>query len=425
MSKEFKLPELGENITSATISRILVAVGEPVKLNQSVLEIETDKAVAEIPSTVQGMVMEIRVKEGQKVTPGQIIFVLNETAAAPAAPSPAPERAPDPGPRTTQAAVPAPAPSAAISTSAATSAAPGGPVLASPSIRRMAREMGIDLSTIQPSDPSGRITAQDLQPKTPAPEAAPPVPAPDSASRAMETGTNSWGAYLVEPMNAIRRKTAEHMTESWRIPQVTHFDKADITDLEATRLKLSKKAESAGARLNAICFIIKAVSEALKRFPKFNASVDMDNARILIKQYYHIGIAVDTPNGLLVPVIRDVDKKSILDIARELPLLAEKARARKLSLEDMQGGTFTISNLGGLGGTGFTPIVNHPEVAILGVSRSSVEPVYVEGTLQPRTILPLSLTYDHRIIDGADAARFMRWLAESLENPWRIFIGNL
>ena len=215
----------------------------------------------------------------------------------------------------------------------------------------------------------------------------------------------------------------EHMAHCWStIPHVTHFDEADITDLEALRLKRAKKIEAGGGRLTTICFIIKAVAEALKRFPRFNASLDADNQRVVLRQYCNIGIAVDTPNGLLVPVLREADRMSIADLAEALPRISQRARDRKLGLEEMQGGTFTITNLGGLGGTGFTPIINAPEVAILGVSRARVMPVYREGGFVPRTMLPLSLSYDHRVIDGADAARFTRWLAEALEEGWNILI---
>jgi pyruvate dehydrogenase E2 component (dihydrolipoamide acetyltransferase) len=289
--------------------------------------------------------------------------------------------------------------------------------------------MGVDINAVPSSDPSGRITAQDIMnfakgSTGASPAEAKPAESVKTATPGMESGQDKWGTLELEPMNAIRRKTAEHLTECWRIPHVTHFDQADITDLEAVRKKNAKKVESAGGRLNTISFILKVAVEALQRFPKFNASLDLENQRVIFKKYYHIGVAVDTPNGLLVPVLRDVDRKSLVELSVELPQLAEKARTRKLSLEDMQGGTFTISNLGGLGGVGFTPIINAPQVAILGVSRASVAPVYIDGVFQPRTLLPLSLSYDHRLIDGADAARFLRWVAEALEDPWRMFLGE-
>lgn len=432
MAIEFKLPELGENITTATISKILVKVGDRVTPNQPVLEVETDKAVAEIPCATGGVVTDIKVREGQAISPGAIVFLLSaetgaaQSTAAPALPAPPTAAGPE---KTAVPAAPAATPAKPVQPSSTRPA--NAPVMASPSVRRLAREMGVNPADVPPSDPSGRLTVQDVMrfvetKSSPAGASAETQEAPrmTAGEAEMEGGADKWGPVLYDSMNAIRRKTAEHMEASWRIPHVTHFDKADITDLEVYRLKLSKKAEKEGARLNTICFVLKVVAEALQRFPKFNAALDLDNARVILKKYCHIGVAVDTPAGLLVPVLRDVDRKSVFQLAQELPEIAEKARARKLALEDMQGGTFTISNLGGLGGTGFTPIINAPQVAILGMSRASVEPAYIDGAFQPRTMLPLSLSYDHRLIDGADAARFVRWIAESLENPWRMFTGQ-
>lgn len=438
MTVEFKLPELGENITSGTVAKVLVAVGDAVSVNQPVLEVETDKAVAEIPSSVAGTVIEVRVKEGQSVSAGDVVLVFDETgktAEEPAAAPPVsraeavPAAAPPPPAATPPPRAPAPAAPATRPAS--------GPVLASPSVRRLARELGVDINAVpsarhcaSTADPGGRVTAQDLQRVAQGQVATPPAPAstPESASSVtkadLEESRDAYGPVAFAPMNTIRKKTAEHMAYGWStIPHVTHFEDADVTELEALRKKHAKAAESQGGRLTTICFILKALVEAFKRFPKFNASLDVEQGRLILKRYYHIGVAVDTPNGLLVPVLRDVDRKSLLDIAIELPRIAEKARARKLALEEMQGGTFTVTNLGGLGGRGFTPIINAPEAAILGVSRSRVEPVYREGTWVPRTMLPLGLSYDHRVNDGAGAARFMRWLADALEQPWTMFLG--
>ena len=306
-------------------------------------------------------------------------------------------------------------------------------MLASPSVRRLAREMGVDLGAVPVSDPTGRVTAQDILNfagqgvATPmaalAPAAAPAAAAVPAPVLAGDASSDKWGAVVLEPMNGIRRKTAEHMANCWTtIPHVTHFDKADITALEEVRKKHAKKIEASGGKLTITCFIVKVLAHALKKFPRFNASLDLANDQLVLKQYYHIGVAADTPNGLLVPVVRNADQKSIVDIAIELPKLAEKARERKLSLDEMQGGTITISNLGGLGGYAFTPIVNAPEVAILGVSRSTFEPVWQGGQFVPRLMLPLSLSYDHRVIDGADAARFARYICETLEQPWGLFL---
>ena len=441
MIKEFKLPELGENIASGTVAKVLISSGSMVTLNQPVLEVETDKAVAEIPSTIAGKVVEVRVEEGQSVRPGQVIFTIEEQAST-AAEAPVEKEEPTKKAEET-AASPVAAPKPPAASQPATAAKPqtpsrasagGGVVLAAPSVRRMARELGVLLDEVPTSDPTGRVTAEDVRryaekgqdaPATPARTvqdenvaSTPAGPAPTSAPYAQQDEVER------VDMNAVRRKTAEHMTTCWTtIPHVTHFEKADITELEKLRGKYAKKVEAVGGRLTTLGFVIKVIVEALKKYPQFNASVDMANQQLLLKKFYNIGVAVDTPNGLLVPVVRDADKKSIVDVARELPELAQRARDRKLSLEEMQGGTFTITNLGGLGGVGFTPIINAPEVAILGLSRSAIEAVWQEGAFVPRTMLPLSLSYDHRVIDGADAARFMRFVAEGLAQPWTMYLG--
>jgi pyruvate dehydrogenase E2 component (dihydrolipoamide acetyltransferase) len=443
MAIEFKLPELGENVSAGTIAKILVKVGDTVSKDQSILEVETDKAVAEIPCPAAGKVTAIKVKEGQKVKAGDVILLIEAGAAgeleAPKAEAPAPKAAavaapaerPAPKLQVLERPAPAPAPAPAAVPAAPAAARTGGPVLASPSVRRMAREHGVDLATVPVADPSGRVTAQDIlafvsggAAPAPAP-AATPAAAPAPAAAAVTGDGDKWGALVLEPMSGIRKKTAERMAQNWAtIPHVTHFEKADVTAIEALRAKHAKKFDAMGAKLTVTSFLIKVLGEALKRFPKFNASIDLAGEQIVYKQYYNVGVAVDTPNGLLVPVMRHVDRMSISQISIELPLLAAKARDRKLALDDMQGGTFTISNLGGVGGNAFTPIINAPEVAILGVSRSSVEPVWQNGQFAPRTMLPLSLSYDHRVIDGADAARFARWVVEALENPWVLFLED-
>jgi pyruvate dehydrogenase E2 component (dihydrolipoamide acetyltransferase) len=443
MAIEFKLPELGENVSAGTIAKILVKVGDTVSKDQSILEVETDKAVAEIPCPAAGKVTAIKVKEGQKVKAGDVILLIEAGAAgeleAPKAEAPAPKAAavaapaerPAPKLQVLERPAPAPAPAPAAVPAAPAAARTGGPVLASPSVRRMAREHGVDLATVPVADPSGRVTAQDIlafvsggAAPAPAP-AATPAAAPAPAAAAVTGDGDKWGALVLEPMSGIRKKTAERMAQNWAtIPHVTHFEKADVTAIEALRAKHAKKFDAMGAKLTVTSFLIKVLGEALKRFPKFNASIDLAGEQIVYKQYYNVGVAVDTPNGLLVPVMRHVDRMSIRQISIELPLLAAKARDRKLALDDMQGGTFTISNLGGVGGNAFTPIINAPEVAILGVSRSSVEPVWQNGQFAPRTMLPLSLSYDHRVIDGADAARFARWVVEALENPWVLFLED-
>ena len=427
MSKEFRLPELGENITSGSVAKVLVAPGDVIAAGQNVLEIETDKAVAEIPCAIAGKVVEVQVQEGQKINVGDVILILDEQAATaepPVAEKPkAKSEAPPPREKSAPAAEvspPRPAPSIARQ----------GPARAAPSVRQLAREHDVNLNEVPSSDPGGKITAQDVLAFVAAQSARQTTSQDVDNARTMARGSSGaaeadkWGPVDVEPMNAIRNKAAEHLTQCWNtIPHVTHFDKADITELEAFRLRYAAKAEKAGARLTITAFLLKALPEALKRFPRFNASVDMDKRTIILKRYYHLGLAVDTPNGLVVPVLRDVDQKNVLEISLETAALAERARDRKLTLEELQGGAFTVSNLGGLGGYAFTPIINAPEVAILGVSRSQTEAVYVDGDLKPRLMLPLSLSYDHRVIDGADAARFLRFVAESLEQPWRLMLG--
>jgi len=474
MKREFRLPELGENVSQGTVGRILVRPGDAVTAGQNVLEIETDKAVAEIPVPFSGTVVEVRVKEGAPVKTGDVVMVLEESAtgtapspthqpAAPEASEPSVSAAPivPPMPPSVSPVAPAAPVSHPVSPAPAVPAgARKGPVRAAPSVRALARELGVNLEDVPTADPTGRVTAADVMawhqalqqgapvPQTPAAE-SPEIPVAfekDMASvpaaslsptgavstdlpRAADSITpgepveDRWGPATAEPMNAVRRKTAIHMTECWTaIPHVTHFDKADITALETLRLKYTRSVEKAGGRLTITSFVLKALPFVLKQFPKFNASVDMAGQRVIYKRYYHIGVAVDTPTGLLVPVLRDVDRKSVTELSIELPAVAARARERKLTLEDMQGGTFTVSNLGGLGGHAFTPIINAPEVAILGMSRAQYEPVWNGGQFVPRLMLPFSLSYDHRLIDGADAARFLRRLIEILENPWTLFM---
>lgn len=414
MNIEFRLPELGENVYSGTVAKVLVAQGDSIKSGQNVLEIETDKAVAEIPCPFSGKVVDVRAKEGKKINVGDIVLVIEEGAAV------IPEEQ-KPVAGVTQVSSVQPK---AINALAKIS---GGTVRATPSVRKLAREHGVSLEEVPYSDQSGKVTAQDVLDYIALREnsAETPVNMAQATTEAIpERIKDKWGYIVAEPMNAIRRKAAEHLTHCWTtIPHVTHFDKADITELEAFRKQYGTKAEKVGVRLTVTAFLLKLLPDIFKKFPRMNASVDMEHEQILLKQYYHIGVAVDTENGLVVPVIRHVDTKSVVEIAREMAHLAAKARERKLSLEDMQGGGFTVSNLGGLGGYAFTPIINAPETAILGVSRSAIEPVYRNNTFEPRLMLPLSFSYDHRCIDGADAARFTRYLCEALEHPWRLSLG--
>jgi pyruvate dehydrogenase E2 component (dihydrolipoamide acetyltransferase) len=433
VSFEFKLPELGENITTATIVGVLVSAGDPIKPGQAVLELETDKAVLEVPSDVGGVVTAVHVKAGQEIGIGQLLLTLEQggaaeaaTTNAPAAEAPKADAAPATQAEPTKPAAETPAEEPAKPSPAPAPApepaAPGEAAAAAPSVRRFARELGVEVADVAGSGPSGRVTMEDVKAhvragaggvatRSAAPAAA---PLPDFSK---------WGPVQREKMSNVRRATARNMAQSWpTIPMVTQFDKADITELEQLRGQFGKRAEAAGGKLTPTAIILKVVAAALKRFPQFNASIDMANEEIITKQYVHVGVAVDTDRGLLVPVLRDVDQKNVIQLSVELGQIAQKARDRKLGLDDMQGGCFTISNLGGIGGTGFTPLVNGPEVAILGVSRGSTEPVFVDGQWQPRQMLPLSLTYDHRLIDGADGARFLRWVCEVLEKPFLLML---
>jgi len=449
MPKEFRLPELGENITSGTVTRVMAAVGDTVAAGQPVVELETGKAVVEVPADAAGTVLEVRVQEGQEVQVGAVVLVLEEAvAAAPEAPpSAAKASAPRRAAAKAKAVPPAPSPSAppagpapetppapAIPPAAGAMPPPAaGPVLAAPSVRRLARELGVDIRAVPPGGAGGRVTEDDVRryaagqvAATPAASGAAfqePGTAPTAAATAGITDADRWGPVERQPMSSVRRATARHIALAWQtIPHVTHFDNVDATALEAFRKEHGPRVEAAGGKLTVTVMLLKALGFALRKFPRFNASVDMEHEQIVYKKYVHIGVAVDTPEGLLVPVVRDVDRKSITELAVEVAGLAEKARARKLGLDEMQGGVFTLTNLGGIGGTQFTPIINAPEAAILGVSRARIEPVFQDGAFVPRTVLPLSLSYDHRIIDGADAARFLRWLADGLERPFALLL---
>ncbi len=432
MTVEFKLPALAENVDKVTVTKLLVSIGDAVRKDQPVMEIETDKASTEVPSAVAGTVTEIRAREGQPMRVGDVVMVLSGNgvqqaeAPAPAAPAPVQQEAPK--------AQPAPAPVAPAPRAAAAQPAPSvqsgaSPVPASPSVRRLAREIGIDVSQVAGSGPGGRVTIEDVKSysrqargdERPAARQSAPVAA--SAPAAPEATAH--GEVERVPMNSVRRRTSENMTHAWTtIPHVTQFDKADITDVEKFRLSYGKRVEAAGGKLTVTAILVKLLATALKKFPQVNSSIDVLAQEITYKKYYNIGVAVDTDRGLIVPVVRNVDTKSVTEIAIELQEMAARAREKKNRLEEMQGATFTISNLGGIGGTSFTPIVNPPEVAILGVSRGRIEPVYIDGAFQPRTMLPLSLSYDHRVVDGADAARFVRWLCDTLEQPLSLLLDN-
>jgi len=485
MPTEFKLPELGENITAGDVARVLVKPGDTIAKDQGVIELETDKATIEVPSSVAGVVKDVQVKAGEKIKVGQTILTVDEGESTGAKepkggtkdskepkeskggednkPAPQPAGAPEGG-GLSQRAAPADAAAQGASASQRTGladppptstedpledvaprqkvvdisraprnapqaapasgseAAPGNAPPAAPSVRRIARELGVDIRQVTGSGASGRIMVEDVQGfvrqalsgsgagGTQAPGGAAAPPLPDFAK---------WGEVERKPISNIRRKTAEHLSHAWNaIPHVTQHDKADITALEELRKKYSPMAERAGGKLTVTAVALKILAGAVRKFPQFASSLDLGKGQLVYKQFAHIGVAVDTDRGLLVAVIRDVDKKGVIELSAELAKISEKARAGKLTLDEMSGGVMTISNLGGIGGVGFTPIVNWPEVAILGISRGSTEPVWDGKAFQPRLMLPLSLSYDHRVIDGADAARFLRWVADAFEQPF-------
>ena len=425
---EFKLPELGENIETADVTKVLVEVGDTVEVDQSVIEIETDKATVEVPIDVSGLVKEVKIKDGEKAKVGQVIIVV-EAASSVKKSAPAKQAAATPAPKKEEKPVEVKTltPAAVEEKSIVNiSDIDKRIVPASPSVRRFAREIGIDIHQVKGSGPGGRISVEDVKMFSKLlnegrDQSQAGKPAGVGALVPMEElpDFTKWGEVDVQKMSNIRRKTAEHLSYAWAtVPHVTQFDKADITELEKMRKQFKAKAEEAGGKLTPTAILLKVVASALKVFPQFNTSVDMQNQEVIYKKFYNIGVAVDTDRGLLVPVIKDVDKKNIIELAVELTDLSKKARDKKLSLDDMQGGTFTISNLGGIAGTYFTPVVNSPEVAILGVSKSQWEQVYDNGEFVPKFMMPLSLSYDHRIIDGADGARFIQWVINALENPF-------
>jgi pyruvate dehydrogenase E2 component (dihydrolipoamide acetyltransferase) len=447
---EFKLPELGENISQGDLVRLMISPGMQVSEGQPVIELETDKAVVEVPSSVNGVVKDIRVKQGDKVKVGQVIFTLEGGAtAAPEKPRHEPvehlsgqhaarlafQAAIRAEGKTEEQALPPdqPAPTAPITfqmpvqLDKVAGTEHGEPIPAAPHVRRLARELGIDIHDVNGTGPGGRISEDDVKAfsKQLLASAAAAVHAPRSTHFAQPDLPDfaKWGKTERVSIRGVRRKTAEHLWEAWNaVPHVTQNDKADITELEHLRARFAAKAEEAGGKMTVTAIALKVCASALKIFPQFNASIDLAKEEIIYKQYINIGVAVDTERGLLVPVIRDVEKKNIVELAVEMTQLSRKARDKKLTPAEMEGGTFTITNLGGIGGTGFSPIVNYPEVAILGLSRSSTEPVWVDGKFEPRIVLPLSLSYDHRLIDGADAARFLRWIAEAFEQPFLLSV---
>jgi pyruvate dehydrogenase E2 component (dihydrolipoamide acetyltransferase) len=419
---DLKLPPLGEGVDSGSVVSILVKEGDQVQKGQGIIELETGKAVAPVPASAAGKVAKIIVAVGETISVGQPILSL-EASPAPARAAgqkPAPASAP-------RAARPAPVQPPPEEVTAGEAPEPeeetSGPEPASsPTIRRMARELGINLRKIRGSEQGGRIVMADvrayierLQRLAAPPRAAAPAGAPAKAAPE-KTDFSKWGPIARRPMSPLRKVIAQRMSESWNaVPRVTQFDEADITALNDLRKKHAGAYEKKGARLTLTSFVLKIVAETLKKHPALNTSLDLAAGEVIYKEYWHIGIAVDTEHGLIVPVLRDADKKDLLALSKELNEIAVKTRDRKISLEDLQGGTFTISNQGGIGGRHFTPIINLPETAVLGLGRGVLQPVVRDGKIQPRLILPLALSYDHRVIDGGAAVRFMVDLVRGFE----------
>jgi pyruvate dehydrogenase E2 component (dihydrolipoamide acetyltransferase) len=463
---EFKVPELGENVVGGDVMRVMVNVGDTVARDQPVLELETDKATIEVPSSVAGTVKEIRVKKGDKVKVGAVVLTVEEAggngataqraaketeqkaAKAEEKPAAAPAQKAEPpadAKPASEARVLSMPPRVAPESPAPAAAAPAPPsgadgngnrgavAPASPAVRRLAREIGVHIDEVQGTGPAGRISQEDV--KEHARRILSSVPLTAGAGGAAGGGARAaralpdfqkWGEVERQPLSNIRRVTAEHLSYAWNaIPHVTQFDKADATELEALRRKFKDQIAKAGGNLTVTAMLVRILANAVRKFPQFNASIDLAHGEVIYKKYVNVGVAVDTDRGLLVPVIRNADQKNISEISIEINQLAAKARDRKLTFEEMSGGGMSISNLGGIGGTYFTPIVNWPEVAILGVSRTITEPVWNpasgrgrEPGFEPRQMLPLSLSYDHRVIDGADAMRFLRWVVEAIEQPF-------
>jgi pyruvate dehydrogenase E2 component (dihydrolipoamide acetyltransferase) len=428
---DVKLPRLAEGVESGIVVNILVSEGQEIKKDQPFIELETQKAVGSIPSPASGKVSKIHVKDGMEVAVGQLLITIATESDSGNVSAPARQEASRP---------PEVAPDSQISGGTGAAKGPdaktpaenyryesksGAPPPASPSIRKIARDLGIDLARIKGSEAGGRIVLEDVrayiqnlqrlsfeEPKERAAATLKPVPA-----RAEPIDFAKWGPIRRERMSPLRQTVSRRMIESWTtIPKINQFDDVDITDLLAVRKKYAAAYEKKGQHLTLTSFLLKSVAGALQQYPRANASLDEETMEIVYKNYFHIGVAVDTEGGLIVPVLRDVDKKNLFELSKDLHELTEKTRQRKVSLEELQGGTFTISNQGTIGGSHFTPIIYAPQVAILGVGQGQAKPVVVEGKIAVRTLLPVCLAYDHRVLDGADAVRFFKEIIAGLEN---------
>lgn len=443
MAKEIIVPDIGD-FADVEVIEVLVSPGDEVAAEDSLITVESDKAAMEIPAPAAGVITEMKINVGDKVSQGTLIAMFEPSATGAAAPAeketkPAPQapsanqaKAEEPKAQTAPAApTPPPAPARPSVNPSVRKASPTANIdnvdfsnaYASPSVRKFARELGVDLTKVDGSGRKGRITKEDIQ---------------GFVKRALSQGASGgglgvapmpeidfsqWGEVESKPLTKINKLTGEFLHRNWvTVPHVTQFDEADITDMEAFRKEMAAEYKEKGIRVTPLVFMMKAVVSALKQYPRFNSSLDATGENLILKHYYNVGIAVDTPDGLVVPVVRDVDRKSLVDLAVELGEISVKARDKKLKPADMQGGCITISSLGGIGGTKFTPIVNAPEVAILGVSRSKMQPVWNGKEFEPRLMLPLSLSYDHRVIDGADGARFTSFLSRVLSDTRRLLL---
>ena len=429
MARSFKLPDLGEGVHEGEVLAVHVTAGQKVKEGDIILEVETDKAAVEIPSPFSGRVSEVLVKPGDTVKVGDVMMIFGNGEDAEAVEIEKPKKSPDKAVETAKTAV------------AAEAAEKKGPVPASPATRRLARELGVDLHQVQPTGPGGRVNADDVRAFAGAGKEKAAITAPTEIIAAEAPGLEirsvtlpdftKWGPVERVPFRSIRRATARQMMIAWsQIPHVTSQDQVDITKLEVFRRKHKAEIEAAGGRLTMTVFALKAVATALKTHPQFNATLDVEAEEIIIKNYYHIGVAVNTDNGLIVPVVRDVDRKSIKELAIELDDIVQQTRARKISREELQGGTFTITNAGAMGGGYFAPIINFPEVAILGMGQGRLQPAVVdkddgEHEIAPRLIMPIVLCIDHRVLDGADAIQFLRVVIDTLQDPDELLISMI
>jgi pyruvate dehydrogenase E2 component (dihydrolipoamide acetyltransferase) len=432
---EVRVPDIGD-FKDVPVIEIGVSPGDTVKAEDPLVTLESDKATMEVPSPASGVVKEIKLKIGDKVAEGTLVLLLEtreeggvrREEKTPAPPPPAPHPSPLAPHPTPEPVAPLPVAPLPVPAEIAAAMVGGHKSHASPSVRRFARELGVDVALVKGSGAKGRILREDVQSYVKQALAQPRGAAPAAAGRGgldllpwPQVDFAKFGPIEAKPLSRIKKISGANLARNWvMIPHVTQFDEADISDLEALRVQLNKENEKSGVKLTMLAFLIKAAVAALKKFPDFNASLDGES--LVYKQYFHIGFAADTPNGLVVPVIRDADRKGVMEIAKEMGTLSAKAREGKLSPAEMQGGCFSISSLGGIGGTAFTPIINAPEVAILGVSKSQTRPVWDGKAFQPRLMIPLSLSYDHRVIDGAQAARFTAYLAQVLADMRRVLL---